>query len=176
MSAIRRPKMRADKLSLRVCSGLFEDRLRLHRKQSLARSPALDVRLYLADHAAMRDLILRFHTMANDTSPKPSINKAPPNMRRLGGAVIQGIIVRNSFGLEDSLPASWSGVRLAVMDTAIPPRMSMSHPVSRTPLQRNCNLRRRSNRRAASTFGDVIRVPCEYLVALEIRFVPELRR
>jgi hypothetical protein len=111
--------------------------------------------------------------VANDTSPIPSINKAAPNMRKFGGAVIQGIIVKNSFGLVDSLLASWSGVRRTVTETAITPRMIMSHPVNRTPLQRNCNLRRRSNRRAASIFGDFIGAPREYLAALEMRFVPD---
>jgi hypothetical protein len=159
MSDIRPPRMCACKLSFGMRSALFEDQLRLPRKQSSARAPALNIRFYWPDQAAVRDLVLRFHMMANDTSPIPSINKAAPNMRKFGGAVIQGIIVRNSFGLVDSLPASWSGVRRTVMETAITPRMIVSHPVNRTPLQRNCNLRRRSNRRAASIFGDFIGAP-----------------
>ena len=114
------------------------------------------------------DLIFRFQMMESDTSPRPSINKAAPSMRKVGGAVIQGIMVRNSFGLEDNLVASWSGVRRSVMETASAPRMIMNHPANIKPFQINCNLRRRSNRRAVSIFGDVIRVPREYLVALEI--------
>jgi hypothetical protein len=69
-----------------------EDQLRLPQKQY--------------DQAGVRDLVLLFHMMANDTSPIPIINNAAPNMRKFCGAVIQGIIVRNNLGLVDSLPAS----------------------------------------------------------------------
>jgi hypothetical protein len=172
MSDIRPPNMCVGKLSFRVRSEPIEGQLRLPRIQSSVRAPALNIQFHLADQAPVRDLFLRFHMMAHDTSAIPSINKATANMRKFGGAVIQGRIVRSSFGLVDSLPISWSGVKRTVMEKAIKPRMIMSHPANRKPLQRNCNLRRRSNRRAASIFGDFIRVPCECIVAVEMRFVP----
>jgi hypothetical protein len=50
------------------------------------------------------------------------------------------------------------------MEKAIKLRMTMSHPANRKPLQRNCNLRRPSNRRAPSIFGDFIYVPCDVVV------------
>jgi hypothetical protein len=84
--------MSAGKLSFTMPSALFDDQLRLPRKQY--------------DQAAVLDLVLLLHILANDTSTIPSINKAAPNIRKFGGAVIQGIIVRNSFGLVESLPAS----------------------------------------------------------------------
>jgi hypothetical protein len=69
--------------------------------------------------------------------------------------------------LTDNMSNLWSVGKRTLMPTASKPIMVMSHPVNRTMLRRNWILSRRSNRRAASTFGDFIGVPCKTSVALE---------
>jgi hypothetical protein len=135
--------------------------------QSLTHAPVLDIRLYPANQATVRDLVLRLKMAENDTNTIPSINNTAPNMRNCGGAGSQGVLNRNPFGLPDNMANRWSVVKRTLMATASKPTMIMSHPANRTPLRRNCNLSRRSNRRAASTFGDFIGVPCKTSVALE---------
>jgi hypothetical protein len=165
-SDIRRPQICAGKLSFKVRRGLLEHLSRLSG-QSSAHAPVLDIRLYPASQATVRDLVLRLEMAENDTNAIPSINNTAPNMRKCGGAGSQGVLNRNPFGLTDNMANRWSVVKRTLMATASKPTMIMSHPVNRTTLRRNCNLNRRSNLRAASTFGDFIGVPCKTSVALE---------
>ena len=115
----------------------------------------------------VRESVLRLEKAENDTNAIPSINSTAPNMRKCGGAGSQGALNRNPFGLTDNMANRWSVVKRTLMATASKPTMIMSHPVNRTTLRRNCNLSRRSNRRAALMFGDFISVPCKTSVAVE---------
>ena len=166
MSDIPPPQFCACKLSIKVRRGLLEDRSRLPG-QSSAHAPVLDIRIYPANQATVRDLVLRLEMAENDTNAIPSINNTAPNIRKCGGAGSQGVLNRNPFGLTDNMANRWSVVKRTLMPTASKPIIIMSHPVNRTTLRRNCNLSKRSNRRAASTFGDFTGAPCKTSVALE---------
>jgi hypothetical protein len=114
-----------------------------------------------------RDLFLRLTKLVSDTSAIPRINNTEPKMRKCGGAGSQGVLNRKPFGLTDNMANRWSVGKRTLMKTASKPIMVMSHPVNKTMFRRNCNLSRRSNRRAASTFGDFIGVPYESVIGLE---------
>jgi hypothetical protein len=132
----------------------------------VAHAPVLDIRLYSANQPTVRDSVLRFEMKENDTHVIPSTNNPAPKMRKCGGAGSQGVLNRKPFGFTDNMANLWSVGKRTLMLTASNPIMVMSHPVNRTMRRRNWILSRRSNRRAASTFGDFISVPSKTSVAL----------
>lgn len=148
-----------DPRTLKICAvGVTQSRQLTPNtlRQQLVSSVALDTWFCLADQAAERVLVLRFHIVANDTRAIPTIIRTTPKILKFGGAGIHGRIVKDSFGLTANISVSWSGVRRTVMDTATAPHKMISQPLIRVARQRICNRSRRSNRRAASMFGEFI--------------------